>query len=139
MKNIVLISCVSKKLNTKAQAKDLYQSTLFIKSLQYAQGLKPDAIYILSAKYHLLKLDAEIGPYDQTLNSMKKTDRLTWGDVVADQLSKVADLKNDQFIILAGNKYIEPLQSHLENIQLPLQGLKIGERLKFLTGHQKQG
>ena len=133
MKNIVLISCVAKKLNHKAKAHDLYQSALFIKSLKYALSLDSDAIYILSAKYHLLALDTIIEPYDMTLKRMKKADKLAWGNVVAAQLADVADLKQDKFIILAGNDYLMPLQSHLSHIELPMQGMKIGERLQFLT------
>ncbi|MDU2298627.1 MAG: hypothetical protein E7D58_01480 [Haemophilus parainfluenzae] len=79
MKKVILLSCVSKKANEKAKAKDLYLSLLFKKSLAYAYKLKPDAIYILSAKHHLLELDSVIEPYDVTLNKMKRNDRLNWG------------------------------------------------------------
>ncbi|OOS24753.1 hypothetical protein B0681_06355 [Moraxella porci DSM 25326] len=133
MKNIVLISCVSKKLNAKCKAQDLYQSPLFIKSLQYAKQLHPDAIYILSAEYHLLELTTEIEPYDKTLKNMKKAEKLAWGDVVANQLSQVCDLNHDKFIILAGNNYLMPLQRHLSHIELPLVGMRIGERMQFLN------
>ena len=51
MKTIVLISCVSKKKAQKAKAEELYESPLFVKSLAYAKSLKPDSIYILSAKH----------------------------------------------------------------------------------------
>lgn len=57
MKRIVLISCVSKKRNVKSKAKDLYKGPLFTNSLAYGQALKPDKIYILSAKHHLLNLE----------------------------------------------------------------------------------
>lgn len=133
MKKIILISCVSQKLTTKAQAKELYQSPLFKKSLAYAQMLNPDAIYILSAEHHLLALDTEIEPYDKTLNNMRKADRMAWGDTVIEQLKNVADLKNDEFTILAGMKYLEPIQNHLTNIQNPLKGMAIGKRLGYLN------
>lgn len=133
MKKIILISCVSQKLTKKAQAKDLYQSTLFKKSLAYAQMLNPDAIYILSAEHHLLALDTKIEPYDKTLNKMKKADRIAWDNTVIEQLKKVADLENDEFTILAGMKYLEPIQNHLTNIQNPLKGMKLGERNQFLN------
>jgi len=51
MKKIVLISCASKKLEVKAKAADLYTSALFKLNLKYARKLKPDGIFILSAKY----------------------------------------------------------------------------------------
>jgi hypothetical protein len=67
---IILISCVKKKLPHRAKAQDLYISTLFRLNLDYARSLKPDAIYILSAKYGLVSLDQAIDPYDITLNNM---------------------------------------------------------------------
>jgi hypothetical protein len=137
MKKIVLISCVSKKGNRKTKAKDLYESPLFVKSLTYGKKLNPDNIYILSAQHHLLELDTEIEPYDRTLNKMSKYDRTIWGKRVIEQLQKVADIKKDKFIILAGQNYLTPIQNCLSNIDLPLNGKKIGERLQFLTNEIK--
>ena len=68
MKQIVLISCVSRKGNKKAKAKDLYKGPLFTNSLAYGESLNPDKIFVLSAFYHLLDLDTEIEPYDVTLS-----------------------------------------------------------------------
>lgn len=147
MKRIVLISCVSRKGKTKAKAKDLYKGPLFTNSLAYGISLKPDKIFILSALHNLLDLDEEIEPYDVTLSyiSPKKKDKkpnlrvLTnseaklWGEKVIEQLSKVADIKKDTFIILAGQSYIKPIQKELTNIVEPLNGLKKGERVKFLA------
>jgi len=36
-------------------------------------------------------------------------------------------------VILAGENYLTPIQSHLKHLELPLKGMKIGERLQFLT------
>ena len=68
MEKIVLISCVSKKLNHRAKARDIYISPLSRYSLEYAKRLDPDKIYILSALHHLLDPDQEIAPYDVTLS-----------------------------------------------------------------------
>lgn len=137
MKKIILISCVSKKGSKKTKAKDLYESPLFLKSLAYGQKLNPDRIFILSAQHHLLDLDTEIEPYNLTLNKMSKADRTTWGDKVIEQLKKVADIKNDKFIILAGQNYLTPIQNSLTNIETPLNRKKIGKRLQFLTNQLK--
>ena len=72
MRQIVLISCGSKKSEKKAKAKDLYIGSLFKNSLAYAEALKPDKIFILSALHHLLNLDKEIEPYDVTLSNVPK-------------------------------------------------------------------
>ena len=81
MKKIVLISCVAKKLNYKAKAKNLCISPLFKKSLAYAYLLKPDKIFILSAKYGLIDLDEEIFPYNETLNEKSSYEIKIWADI----------------------------------------------------------
>ena len=144
MKRIVLISCVSKKGNKKAKARDLYKSTLFKSSLAFAQTLNPDKIFILSALHHLLDLNKEIGPYDVTLSNIPKQKRKSglkvlntkekkdWGRKVIQQLSNEADLKNDTIIILAGQEYIKPIKENISHLETPLNGLGQGQRLKFL-------
>lgn len=155
MKRIVLISCVSRKGETKAKAKDLYKGPLFANSLAYGQSLKPDKIFILSALHHLLDLDKEIEPYDVTLSYVSpekkekkpnlkvltKGEAKKWGQKVLQQLDKVADLKNDTFIILAGQSYLEPIENGLTNIERPFvinsKKLRQGERVKFLASKLK--
>ena len=67
MKRIVLISCVKSKLDHPARAEDLYTSTLFRSNLAYARSLKPDAIFILSAKFGLLSLERVISPREGSI------------------------------------------------------------------------
>lgn len=136
MKKIVLISCVSKKLDHKAKAEDLYESSLFKKNLAYARSLKADDIYILSAKHHVLKLTDEIEPYNVTLNNMKSKERKEWSTCVLNELKKVSDLGNDTFIFLAGVKYRQYLLSSITHYEIPMEGKKIGEQLHWLTRNQ---
>lgn len=132
-KLIVLISCVSQKLNHKAKAQDLYISTLFKKNLQYARSLNPDMILILSAKYGVLELDDEIDTYDVTLNNMKVNEVKEWSTMVLSQLKKKTNLDNDEYVFLAGERYRKYLIPHLENYQIPMQGLPIGKQIQWLT------
>jgi hypothetical protein len=129
---IVLISCASKKLSEKAKARDLYSSNLFKLNLKYAQSLNPDKIFILSAKYGLLSLDKEIEPYNQTLNTMPNEEIKQWASRVIEQLSLVSDLKKDEFVFLAGEKYRKYLIPEIENYKIPLKSLGIGKQLKYL-------
>ena len=133
MVKIVLISCVSKKINHISKAKDLYISPLFKKNLAYAKSLNPDKTYILSAKYGLISLNDSIEPYDKTLNNMKIDEKKEWAEGVLKQLRKVCDLKNDQFIFLAGNNYRKFLVPHITDYAVPMCGLGIGRQLKWLT------
>ena len=146
-KKIILIACVSKKGDRKVKAKDLYISQLFKSSLTYANRQKPDKIYILSALHHLLNLNDEIEPYNVTLSNVPKAKRkaglkiLTssekkeWGKKVAEQLSELTDLTNDEFIVLAGQEYIKPILNSIPNLINPLEGLRQGERVKFLNAN----
>jgi len=145
MKQIILVSCVSQKGDKKTKAKDLYKSSLFKSSLAYAYKQNPDNIYILSALHHLLDLDKEIEPYNVTLSNVPKdkrkaglkilstTEKKEWGKKVIEQLSTKANLKKDNFIILAGQEYINPIIDDISHCTIPLKGLRLGERVKFLN------
>ncbi|CAG2534820.1 hypothetical protein MAR621_04122 [Maribacter dokdonensis] len=133
MKNIVLISCVSKKLDKKSTAENIYVSPLFKKNLTYAKSLNPNEIYILSAEHGLLKLTDKIEPYDKTLNNMRSNEIKEWSKKVVNQLNSLTDLKNDEFTFLAGEKYRKYLIPELNNVKIPMKGLKIGKQLQWLT------
>lgn len=132
MRKIVLISCVKSKLKTTAKARNLYTSTLFRLNLEYAHRLKPDAIYILSAKYGLLDLEQMIAPYELTLNTMREPEIIAWSKRVLDSLRQKADLQSDLFIFLAGNKYRKYLLPELMHYEVPLEGLPFGKQLSEL-------
>ena len=132
MRRIVLISCVSSKLDTRAPARELYISPLFKFNLAYAQSLKPDAIFILSAKHGLLALDAVVAPYNETLNTKKHADIRAWAATVLKELEKKTDTKKDEFIFLAGERYRRYLVPALAHVQIPLAGLGLGRQLQFL-------
>jgi len=110
----------------------LYTSSLFKLNLKYARKLKPDDIFILSAKHGLLSLDNEIEPYDLTLNEMGTSQRKKWASKVLEQIKAEADLEKDHFIILAGKRYREYLIPHFKSYEIPLKGLRIGEQLRYL-------
>lgn len=132
-KTIVLLSCVSQKLPLPAPAGDLYVSALFRKALRYAKSLSPDAIYVLSAKHGLLKLDQEVAPYDLTLNQLGIAEVRSWADSTTAQLEAVTNLASDRFIILAGERYRRFIVPRLRFTEIPLKGLSIGKQLQFLT------
>lgn len=132
MKKFVLISCVKTKLNYQAKAKDLYVSNFFRKAYRYAQLLNPDRIFILSAKYGLLKLDDIIDPYELTLKNMPTKEKMAWGQVVIEKLDKYTDLQNDNFVFLAGEEYRRFLLPYIRNYEIPLKGLKFGPQLSWL-------
>ena len=132
MKRIVLISCVSQKLPHRAKAKNIYISTLFKLNLRYAEKLNTDSVYILSAKYGSLNLEQEIDPYEQALNNMQVNEVKRWANQVIEQIKKICVIEETEFIFLAGEKYRKYLLPQLNNVQIPLKGLRIGEQLQML-------
>jgi len=132
MSHLVLIACAAKKASSKVKARDLYQSALFQKSLAYADLLRPDTIYILSAKHGLVPAETLIDPYDESLNAKSAVEIREWADAVLRDLARVADLQKDRFTILAGDKYRRYLMPALPNAEVPLEGLGIGRQLQRL-------
>jgi hypothetical protein len=132
MPHYVLIACASGKRGHACRAADLYQSDLFRKSLKYAEMLRPDGVFILSAKHGLLPLEEEIEPYDLTLNRMSTAERRAWAERVLRELTEVGDLEQDRFTFLAGSRYREHLLPCIRHGDAPMEGLTIGRQLKFL-------
>lgn len=135
MKTIILISCCKRKLNHKASAEQLYQSTGFKKQLAYAKSIKPDAIFVISAKHHLVPLTMELEPYDICLTDKSSEEKKSWAKKVLEQLSEKYSLSDDEFIILAGKDYYSELIKGITNFKLPLEGLPMGTRLQWLDEH----
>lgn len=132
MKRIVLVSCASKKRAERTFAKDLYNSQLFRLNLEYAHQLRPDVIFILSAKHGLLSLEEEIDRYDLTLNTMKSGEVKVWAEKVLQQMAVATDIQADHFIFLAGERYRKHLAPCLTHVEVPMQGLPIGKQLQWL-------
>lgn len=132
---IVMISCCKSKREDGREhpAAELYTSPLFRKSLEYARRISQDKdIYILSAKYGLLPLDARVRSYDVTLNRMGERDRKAWAERVVDQMTSKGIIE-EPITILAGDVYTKDLLPYLPNAKVPLKGMGLGMRLKALT------
>jgi len=147
VKKIVLISCTSKKRPVKSKAKDLYDpSPLFRKCFKYAELLKPDKIFILSAKYGLLDLEKKIEPYDVTLSYLTPSqkakkpnlkclsteERKLWAKKAISQLVKITNLKKDEFIFLASYRYRELLIPHISNYKAPMENVNMFNQQSWL-------
>jgi len=144
-RTVYLVSCVSKKKRGKHPAKDIYNSPWFRKARSYVEQRlqRTDRWFVLSAKHGLLCPDVVIEPYETTLNKMKKKERQDWAKKVLGSL-KSAVREADIVIILAGIRYREFLKEDLTDwcrrVEVPMEGLKIGEQLRWLeqevNGHE---
>ena len=134
MKKIVLISCSKEKDPTKRIAEDLYISPLYKKELAYAKHvLKPDMIFILSDKYYLLELPAEVAWYEVDLKEQTPDEQKAWAQKVLASLKEKTDIEKDEFTILAGEKYFHYLIPALKKYKTPLHKIGgIGSQLHWL-------
>jgi hypothetical protein len=133
-RTIYLVSCVSQKQEQPCAARELYISDLFRKARRYAEA-SGCPWFILSAEHGLIAPDQVIAPYERTLNTMGVVDRRAWGERVAAQLAKAIP-ELSRVVFLAGGKYREFLAEHLAGrgveISVPMEGLRIGEQLRWL-------
>lgn len=137
MARIVLLSCTKSKLDHTAPAQELYSaSPMFQKTLEYGKKLKPDKMFILSAKHHLVPLTKELAPYDKTLKEMPKDEKEKWGEETVKQMKSAGiSPEKDKFIFLTGSEYLKPLAKYIpeDNMEKPMEGKRFGQRLKWLN------
>jgi hypothetical protein len=134
MRIVFLISCVSQKVPA-AKAEDLYQSDWFKKARAFVEAQRASWL-ILSAKHGVVVPSEFIAPYDLTLNEMPVERRRVWAAVVLEQLGRILADTPTCLVILAGKKYrefiIDPLTQSGHMIQVPMEGLGIGEQKQWL-------
>jgi cytoplasmic iron level regulating protein YaaA (DUF328/UPF0246 family) len=137
MKTVYLISCVTEKRALECPAESLYCSDLFCKARTYVlQNMAPgDKWFILSAKHGLLRPHTVVGPYNETLNTMRKSERLEWARRVTRELRSALSA-DDLVVFLAGQKYREFLEASVLalgcQVSVPMRGMRIGEQLSWL-------
>ncbi len=133
---VALVACVGEKLAQPAPARDLYQSPWFRKARAYAEQ-HAGRYFILSAHYGLIAPDEVRAPYDVTLTTMRAPERLAWAERVWPQLlAAVPDPRRERIVVLAGQHYRRHLHEWLRvagyDVEVPMQGLGIGEQLAWL-------
>jgi hypothetical protein len=137
MAKVVLLSCTKSKTKHAAPAQELYSaSPMFQKTLEYGKSLKPDKMYILSAKHHLVPLTKKLEPYDKTLKEMPKDEKEKWGEETIKQMRSAGiNPEKDTFVFLTGSEYMKPFNQYIpdSNIEKPMEGKRFGERLKWLN------
>jgi hypothetical protein len=131
---VALVSCVMQKRQSASPAQDLYLSQLF-RGLRHYAETHTDIWYILSAEHGVLRPDEVVAPYERTLKTLSKAERLVWAERVERQLLELLPA-DAEVILLAGLRYRENIEPFLRNrgfsVTVPLEGLKIGEQLQRL-------
>jgi hypothetical protein len=133
---VALVGCSAQKALVRCPARDMYRSPLFRAARAYAEATC-QRWFILSAKYGLLEPSTIIEPYDQRLSR----DRERWGERVGRQIEKALpfpEFANAELIALAGKDYADAI-SFVDGREFhwdePLEGLGIGERIRWLQQH----
>jgi hypothetical protein len=132
---VALVGCAKNKRSEAAPARELYLGPLFRAALAYAE-LSAEEAYVASAFHGLVALDQVIGPYDRSIDDLKKKERLPWGDRVIGALAARFPGLRPELLILAGAGYHVPL--HVAAVMRgwttvsPLAGLPVGKRLRWL-------
>ena len=133
--HVYLLSCVGRKRDRASRADQLYTSPWFLKARSLAEE-RSDRWYILSAEYGLLEPSRIVEPYERTLNTMPKAERVGWSErVLAGLLARTEP--NDSITILAGARYREHVVPRLRSlgysVEIPMEGMRIGEQLQWLS------
>jgi hypothetical protein len=131
-----LVGCASQKLQRPAPARELYVSQLFKKASAYAEATC-DRWYVLSALHGLVRPDTVIEPYDVRLGTNRPSSPPIhqWAGMVRDQLAaELEGLENIALVALAGEQYRTALRNVPWRVEVPMQGLGIGQQLGWLTG-----
>ena len=131
---LYLVSCVARKRHHATSAKNLYQSTFFKLARAWVER-EGAPWYILSAKHGLTNPDAEIGPYDETLNQMGVAKRRAWAARVSNQMDEMLP-DAAEVVLFAGQRYreflVEYLEQRFDSVKVPMEGLRIGQQLRWL-------
>lgn len=138
-RQLILVSCVSRKRNTPGPARELYTSPWFLKARRFVE-LTGCPWFILSAEYGLLAPDAAVAPYERTLNAMSATERHRWATRVLDRLLPSLG-EVERVVVFAGERYREFLVPELASrceVVVPLQSLRIGEQLAWFSERERE-
>jgi hypothetical protein len=137
-----LVSCTKSKHSEPAPPRDLYEpSALFRKARAYCEAIH-DEWFVISAKHGLLAPDGPpIEPYDETVTNAPIERRREWAQRVVTEMDENGLLNPaDTIVIHAGKAYygelLPLLGEHNVTVELPLEGLRYGERLRWYDEQQ---
>jgi len=138
---IFLVSCVYSKQPVPAAAKDLYVSDWFRKARAFVEATGMPW-FILSSQHGLIHPGERVAPYERTLNAMPVDQRRDWARQVIEQMQvRLPDA--ERVVVFAGARYREFLMEYLEgrfpSVEVPLEGLRIGEQLRWFTQRVSNG
>lgn len=140
MTKICIVGDSRTQLSIRALAENMFTSTLFKRSRDYARS-QCDVWYIASAHYGLLEPDELIDPYSVTIDSLSDEERFKVTQRIVQGLYRRGVSTNDSFVILTKAAYsniLEPvLAARSYDARYPLAGKGIVQQLWWLEAHTK--
>lgn len=140
-KVLCLVGCCKAKLRHPAPAQDLYCSALFRLCRRWAEQ-HTNVWAILSAYHGVVRPEEVIEPYEATIAqrrpfggpalSPREFGGWLYAHVQAWRSRHVTPSQVPRLVVLAGKEYWRWLPEHGLNVETPLDGLGIGERLRWL-------
>ncbi|WP_433332502.1 DUF6884 domain-containing protein [Spirillospora sp. CA-294931] len=127
---VVVVGCGGAKLDRPAPAGQMYVGTFHRLCRQAAERLRPDRLFILSAKYGLVRPDHYIRPYDIRIGDPDQVQP----ERLERQAKKEGCWYADLVIVLAGHAYVDLTRTVWPDAVAPLAGARgIGEMRAILT------
>lgn len=140
MTTIYIVQCVKTMSGRRGAAKDMYASPYFKKCRRHVEE-RGGLWFILSAKHHLLEPDTPISPYQKALDDMSLSELREWGREAVRQMKERLPTA-ERVVFLCGAKYecevLDWLQSRYPEVEAPLQGKRIGERMQWLDRQHEE-
>lgn len=126
---IVIVACGQAKQTVRATAEELYTGSYYRACMAYAQTLAPhEDIYILSAKWGLLRLSSELEPYNVTLGESGSI-KVAYAQVQAQRFGIYGSCP----VVLGGQRYSLFCQQVFSHIVEPLRGIGgMGKQIAWL-------
>ncbi len=132
MNKIALIESLNeKKLGFKLAKNIDKESQLFNLSVEYAKQIAKE-VYILNSTYGIIKEeDYNIEQYEN-IEFKSEIEQKLWSLEVLNQLNKVTNIHEDEYMILANKKYYKNYMSFLNKVNTPLVNLCIEDKINIL-------
>jgi hypothetical protein len=137
---VYVVGCGKQKRSRRTRAANMYTGNLFRACAEHAQE-HGDTWRILSGLHGMMQPSRVIEPYDARVP--RRRDELQWWTTnAANSLTADPTLRGGfKVVCLAGEEYAAPLRAELERrgieIECPLRGMQVGERLRWLKEHAK--
>lgn len=132
---VALVGCGKRKLQHLAEARDLYTGPLFRAARRFAETC--DAWCILSAKHGLVDPRRILAPYDTSMASLSRVERARWADEVRTAILARWPAGSCTLVFLAGVAYAPAISGILA--ERPIEGLKLGHRLRWFKEQRRTG